>query len=194
VETQKAGRSEGHQNEPAGNAGAEQAPTPAPITPQPKTQQRSPSPCSRRVAARSYALLIACCRGRKDESAASFETLDEITGLAPGYCSKAFSPNSPSGRQANWDSLDCILEALFGPNFSITVSGEPKRKLGAPSSSEPQARTLRQAVHWRDRRFFQVLGAKGRQARDARHSDEQRREWARLGGVARWSKRDRANA
>jgi hypothetical protein len=57
----------------------------------------------------------------------SMEEATDRAGLADRYLSKAIWADAPSGRQARWDSLQDIVDALFPEGYDIEI--RPKKGL-----------------------------------------------------------------
>ena len=60
-----------------------------------------------------YRQLIQSLELRRRELGWSFEKCDEVSGLQRGYAAKAWHPDTNSGRQAGWQVLQWLLDAMF---------------------------------------------------------------------------------
>jgi hypothetical protein len=53
------------------------------------------------------------------------EKFSEYAGLPERYYAKALHPDTSSGRQAQWGTLQIIIEALFPHGFDVTITPKP---------------------------------------------------------------------
>lgn len=53
------------------------------------------------------------------------EKFSEYAGLPERYYPKALHADTPSGRQAQWGTLQIIVEALFPHGFDVTITPKP---------------------------------------------------------------------
>jgi hypothetical protein len=152
------------------------------------------------------AFIIECERRRRQLGWPAWK-LDDASGVQDGYSQKMAHPDSPSGRQARWETLQLIVDALFPYGFDLIL----RPKNGCVLDAASQQRKIRFAVATVDRKaqreLMRELGMKGGRARAESISQsrieaialkgararakllppEQRREQARLAAKARWS-------
>ena len=60
-----------------------------------------------------YRQLIQCLELRRRELGWTFAKLDEVSGLQSGHSAKCWRPDTPSGRQATWQVLAWLTDAMF---------------------------------------------------------------------------------
>ena len=80
---------------------------------------------------------------------------DDLSGLQDGYTAKLLHPDTPSGRQATWATLDLLMGALFPDGYSIVIKphdGSKARRLASPQNP---------TVAQRDRAILQKYGRMG---------------------------------
>ena len=80
---------------------------------------------------------------------------DDLSGLQDGYTAKVLHPDTSSGRQPGWLTLDLLMGALFPDGYDIIVKprdGRRALKLTAPRNP---------VVDARDRAVFQKYGRLG---------------------------------
>ncbi|MDR6955334.1 hypothetical protein J2X65_004713 [Ancylobacter sp. 3268] len=53
---------------------------------------------------------------------------DDLSGVQDGYTPKMLHPDTPSGRQASWPTLDLVMTALFPDGYSIIIKPNDGRK------------------------------------------------------------------
>lgn len=122
----------------------------------------------------------------------TMEDCDTRAGLPDRYVAKAPHPNTASGRQASWQSLQCLIGALY-PN-GVRVRLEP-----LPITDARQLERLRKQEPLRkfggcDRRKFDLLefsrrgGIAGAKARNEKLTPQRRSAIARKAARARQAK------
>jgi hypothetical protein len=135
--------------------------------------------------------------------------LDDVAGTQDGHFMKCLWADTPSGRQARWETVQLLLDAMFPLGFDLII--KPKKNgcvFGRPS----QQQKIREAKATVDRKTYRELqrerglagGAarakklskkrrieiakQGARARARQLPKEQRSEQARLAALARWHK------
>lgn len=107
----------------------------------------------------------------------SMDALSDEAGFADRYYAKALHPDTPSGRQARWETVQEMLDALFPGGFDIEI----RAKTGVCLSAQDLRRKIKFAAADRDpvtrRKLMAEIGRLGGQAR-AKMSPERRREIA----------------
>lgn len=154
-----------------------------------------------------YRALMAACEGRRLELGWSMATVNDQAGLQDGFFAKMIYPDTPSGRQARWETVQLAVEALFGRGFVIVVvPGEEdnRRVTSAPVIDESASANARRIRHWRHSKHFAELGRLGGKARAAKlgkdklsalASKAQRKRWKRARDAKRQGEAHRkANA
>jgi hypothetical protein len=94
------------------------------------------------------------------------DAISEFLGLPDRYWSKMLSPHTSSGRQANWSTLQLVVDGLYPDGFDLKIT--PRRG--------PRLDVLRMkfAIMF-DRKLANPLSRR-----------ELLAEWGRRGGTARW--------
>lgn len=95
----------------------------------------------------------------------SMEALSDRVGFADRYYAKTLYPDTPSGRQARWETLQEIADALFPEGYDIEIRPKTGLRLGA----EDLKCKIRFAAAPTDRKsqrdLMRELGRKGAAAR-----------------------------
>jgi hypothetical protein len=121
----------------------------------------------------------------------SMAQVDDLAGTQDGYYAKMLYPDTPLGRQARWDTVQDVADALFGREFLINISGTKVLMPGTPSIDKGASSNALQIRHWRHRKHFQTLGTMGAIALHTKRTPEERSKAARKAAKTRW-KRARA--
>jgi hypothetical protein len=118
----------------------------------------------------------------------SMAQVDDLAGTNDGYYAKMLYPDTPNGRQARWETVQDVGDALFGRDFVIQINGVKTLMPSMPGIDKGASSNALQVRHWRHRRHFQTLGALGAKAQHAKRSPEERSKAARKAAKARWKK------
>lgn len=111
-----------------------------------------------------YRNLMMALEGRRVELGLSMAAVNDISGVNDGYYAKMLYPDTPSGRQARWEQVHDVVEALFGKGFTVKIvpdEVENTRLLSAPRIDENASGNARKIRHWRHRKHFVELGRLG---------------------------------
>jgi hypothetical protein len=136
----------------------------------------------------------------------TMQQADDVAGLQDGYLAKMLHPDTPSGRQAQWPTLQLLLDAVYPNGFRLRllpIAGMTatrasidrklarlNQKLTGVSINEREAQKgLLGRVAIRD--LAREAGRKGGLARSARLSPQRRQRIARRAARARWKGRRR---
>src|SRR5688572_18418407 len=68
-----------------------------------------------------YRALMLGCEERRVALKLPMEKFSEFAGLSERYYSKALYADQPSGRQASWQTMQIIFDALWPDGFEIIV-------------------------------------------------------------------------
>jgi hypothetical protein len=116
--------------------------------------------------------------------------LDDRAGSPDGYFSKAKHPDTATGRQATWFSLQLIFDALFPGGFRIKVEPiDPTLTTALARPETKQTARLRASTHWRTSAHYRDLGRVGGRSTLAKHGPAHFRNAGRLSGLARAQRR-----
>lgn len=135
-----------------------------------------------------YRSLMEVIERRRSELGLSMAAVDDLAGTQDGYYAKMIYPDTPSGRQARWETVDLVVQALFGREFGIDLSGNNAGMLSRGSIQHDVNEKSRQIRHWRHSRHFKNLSAKGVIARQIKLSPAKRRSIARKAAKTRWKR------
>jgi hypothetical protein len=117
-----------------------------------------------RPATQVYLNFVAALEQRRIELGLPLSQIDDLAGIQDGFFSKLTRPDAPNGRQSRWETLDLVMEALFGTTYKIQIVAENYR---APARIETRAKPVNKVIevkHWRHRKLFSDLGRRGAEA------------------------------
>lgn len=150
----------------------------------------APLPATIERATPVYRAIMLEIERRRQTLGLSMDGLSDEVGCADRYYAKALHPDTPSGRQARWETVQEILDTVFPGGFDIKI--EPK--VGGCLSAQDLRRKIRFAAADTNavtrRKLMSELGRKGAAARSAL-SPEQRREIALKAAATKRAKRER---
>lgn len=135
-----------------------------------------------------YRSLMEVIERRRGELGLAMAAVDDLAGTQDGYYAKMIYPDTPSGRQARWETVDLVVQALFGREFSIDLGGNNGAMLSRVSMTVDVNEKARQIRHWRHSRHFKNMSAKGVIARQVKLSPAKRRSIARKAAKTRWKR------
>lgn len=118
--------------------------------------------------------------------------LDDRAGTQDGFFQKALHPDTKSGRQAQWATVQLFVDALMPEGFEVII----RRKKGASLTAAQASQKIRfiRAPHDRktQRELMREIGrlgaSKGGRKRAAKLGKRARRRIAKLAAHARWRK------
>ena len=117
------------------------------------------------------------------------DAVADRAGVADRYFSKALHADSPSGRQARWDTLQDIVDALFPEGYDVEIRPKAGLRLGPQDlrckillAAAPTDKKLQREV-------MRVLGKKGGEARREKYKTMSREERQRIAKKARKTRR-----
>lgn len=116
-----------------------------------------------------YRAIVFAIEKQRVSLGVSMAQVNEIAGVPDGYYAKMLYPDTPSGRQAQWQQVQDVIEALFGADFALQITpseAENRRVTSAPIIDKGMSTNALQNRHWRHRKHFVELGKKGAAARD----------------------------
>jgi hypothetical protein len=141
------------------------------------------------VSVEFYRAIMMCCEGRRLEQGLSMAEVDRISGVQEGHYAKLIYPDTPSGRQGRYETVQLIIEALFGTGFLMQITpsdAENGRLRTALRIDKGIAANALQIRHWRHKRHFRTLGAAGGKARNQNLTEAERSALARKLNRKRW--------
>lgn len=116
----------------------------------------------------------------------TMQECDDLAGVQEGYTAKCLHPDTASGRQAKWDTLEMLIRAVFKGDYRLKIRSQ-KRMLSGLSTIE-KAKTRGDIGRLAIRDFSWFAGQRGGIARTQSQSPSQRSKQARRAARARWSK------
>jgi hypothetical protein len=108
--------------------------------------------------------------------------LDDAAGVQDGYFQKILHADSPSGRQAQWATIQLFVDALLPDGFDAEIRRQPGGCMGA-SKLDSKIKALRAQYHQPTQRDRMRELAK---LRSAGMSAARRSDIARQAAMARW--------
>jgi hypothetical protein len=97
----------------------------------------------------------------------SMSQVDDLAGTQDGFYGKMLYPDSPSGRQSRWETIQDVADALFGRGFEIRIIASEAPIPSAAGIDKGASSNALKNRHWRHTRHFKELGSKGGKARFA---------------------------
>jgi hypothetical protein len=146
-----------------------------------------------RPATQVYLTFVAALEERRRELGLPMAQVDDLAGLQDGFLSKLTRPDALNGRQSRWETIDLVVQALFGTDYRIHIVAQNFR---APAKLETRAKPSSKVIevkHWRHRKLFSDLGKRGAAAYKAL-SPERRSEIAKKAAATRLANRRAAAA
>lgn len=114
-----------------------------------------------------YRTFMMALEERREELGLSMERVNDLAGLQDGFFAKMIFPDSAHGRQSRWETLDIVMQALFGTDYRIKIEAQNYKVPAALGTrAHPSANAI-QVRHWRHTRHFKELASKGGKARAA---------------------------
>lgn len=116
------------------------------------------------------------------------EKFSEYAGLPERYYAKALHADQPSGRQAQWGTLQTIVDALFPGGFDVEIRPKPGQPMTC-DGLKARLLQLRASVDPKSQReLMRELSIKGNAARSKKVSASRRKHIARNAAKMRWHK------
>lgn len=81
---------------------------------------------------------------------------DDLSGLQDGYTAKLLHPDTPSGRQARWETLQLLVDALYPDGYTVII--KPQDGAKAAARLQPESNPV---IEKRVRAVMQAMGRKG---------------------------------
>jgi hypothetical protein len=129
-----------------------------------RTATRSDNGNRVRPATVLYRVLMEVLEARRVELNLSMAVVDDMAGLQDGFFSKMTKPDALNGRQSRWETVELVVQALFGDDFNISITSGVRESRVLKSSlcfpKHPSANAPKNK-HWRHRKFFVELGKRG---------------------------------
>jgi hypothetical protein len=140
-----------------------------------------------------YRSVMLECERRRQQLGVSMDRFSEFAGLPDRAYAKMVWPDGVAGRQATWESVQRVIDALFPDGFDLMVkprkgpeldklSMKFKARFGQPFRA---GKAIREHMSELSRRATPEARSRGRKQHIER---ARRREIARLAANARWKK------
>lgn len=153
-----------------------------------------------------YRALVWEVRNRIRALGLTMQQCDDISGNQDGYTAKMLHPDTPSGRQAQWQVVQQLLDAIYPGGVRLrlhsiaglvatrsAINGKLKKNSqvlsGLSINDRERAKGLLGRVAIRD--LAREAGRKGGLARASRLSPQKRQNIARRAAHARWKDKRR---
>lgn len=102
-------------------------------------------------AAECYRRFVAALEERRRELGLPMAQVDDLAGLQDGFFPKLIFPDAPNGRQSRWETVDLVVQALFGTGYRIKIEAGPK--FCAPAKRDARGVAFVQVTHWRHKKY-----------------------------------------
>jgi hypothetical protein len=119
----------------------------------------------------------------------SMAQVDDLAGTQDGYYSRMLYPDTPFGRQARWETVQDVADALFGRGFEVKILGSIGVEASALALDKGASSNALKNRHWRHSKHFADLGRRGGLARAKNLTTEQIRAIAKKAARVRKAKR-----
>ena len=110
---------------------------------------------------------------------------NDAAGTQDGYLAKMILADTPSGRQASWETVQMVMDAMFPDGFEVIIRATKDGAL----SSEDQRKKMRFAAAHANPRTQRELMRELRMSALAKMTPQQRAESARKAGKASGKRR-----
>lgn len=118
------------------------------------------------------------------------EKFSDWAGVPERYYPKALLPDTPSGRQASWETLQTIIDALFPQGFEVVIKSKPGNVIGAKDMKAELLKLRERANPKTHRELMSEYARKAtfenRQRGRMKLSKRQRRKAAKIAALERW--------
>jgi hypothetical protein len=120
----------------------------------------------------------------------SMEKFNEYAGLPDGYYNKAVSMDAPSGKQAQWSTVQLMVDALFYSGFDLEIRPKPGAVMSEDNLKAKLLQLRPPGRVFSQRQLMSELGKKGAKkgvaARMAKVGKRRRKQIAKHAAVIRW--------
>ena len=137
-----------------------------------------------------YRAIVLELERRRLQLSISMEEVSDRAGVADRFYGKALYSNAPSGRQARWDTLQDIVDALFPAGYDVVI----KPKVGLRLDAEQLRCKIKFAAastgdRKLQRELMRALGKRGGEARREKYKNMTKQERQRIAAKARKTRR-----
>lgn len=135
-----------------------------------------------------YSAVMLEIERRRQQVGVGMEKFSEFAGVPERYYSKALHADEPSGRQAQWPTVQRIVEALFPHGFDLIIKAKPG-PLFEPINLKAKLLGLRAMTDKLSQREYMTnLSVQAAAARKKKIPAHRRKQIAKKAAKARWSK------
>lgn len=135
-----------------------------------------------------YRAIVLELERRRQSVGISMERMSELMGTAERSYSKLLYADSPSGRVAQWETLQLAVDVLFCEGFKLFIEHSADEAL---TPAGVKRKVLAEASHWNRasrRQYLREIGRKGAQTTNEAVSPEERALRARRAAHVRWQR------
>jgi hypothetical protein len=120
----------------------------------------------------------------------SMDEVSDRAGIADRFYGKALHPNTPSGRQAKWETIQDIVDAIFPEGVDVILRPKVGLRLNA-EQLRCKIKFAKAATTDRklQRQLMAELGKKGGEARREKYKNMTKEERQRIAAKARKTRR-----
>lgn len=111
-----------------------------------------------------YRAIMIAIEERRQQLGLPMWRVDELAGTQDGYYAKALHADAPSGRQAQWNTLQLIIDALFPEGVTLRLEAAPSGGVESAPSFKQKLRHITAAFNPKTRReLMSEIGRRGAQ-------------------------------
>lgn len=135
-----------------------------------------------------YRAIMLECEQRRIALGLPMERMSEWMGISDRSYPKYLNADTPSGRQAQWPTLQTIIDALYPHGFEVIIKPKPGAVIGPDDmkAARLELRARENPVLMRE--IMAQRGAMGQAAYKAKTKPEDRRKWAKKALKTRWNR------
>jgi hypothetical protein len=119
----------------------------------------------------AYRALLLECERRRHQLGWAMWQLDEIAGLNDGHFAHCLHADRPTGRQAQWKTLQLIIDALWPRGFDFQIIEKPGATLTAEGTHRKILHAAAPYNRISQRKLMSTLGKKGAAARKQKYAN-----------------------
>jgi hypothetical protein len=140
-----------------------------------------------------YRAILLECERRRRALGIGMEVFSELAGLPERYYAKALHADARSGRQAEWQTLQAIIDALYPGGFDLELKPKPGGAAVTVRQFAEKLAHLKAAYERREQRALMRELSRRAVAARRRIPRAVRRRIARRAARARWRRRGSGN-
>lgn len=135
-----------------------------------------------------YRAIMLECEQRRVALGLPMERMSEWMGISDRSYPKYLNADTPSGRQAQWPTLQTIIDALYPHGFEVIIKPKPGAVIGPEDmkAKRLELRARENPVSLRD--SMRKLSVLGNEARKTKLSASRRKHIAKIAAKERWKR------